>query len=250
MVGADSLFHQRASAPIAMAGSRWTSWPLAPHGDVRKGTRRGSRAASLRAGQQLVEFDLPGGSDIVGRLLLPDGAPAVQWNVVAQKRRLRVAQQHRGHRRGGSLYLCEPPASHYRLVATGAHTFSHTGGRQRGITGCPPPRFGDRRESRVSGRAVARRCSWRQKGGRRSRPATTVMGRSRSGRRSGALPPLACAQDDDVLCWLRKSSSAVVRFSTSVRAVALGHLWRFDRAWQGGCGRLRASRAAARSGHE
>lgn len=126
--GADSLMH-RSGIHTDREG-RFTVGQLAvgQHAVMlAKETTWESRLVTLRAGEQVVEFDLPGGLDIVGRLLLPDGSPAGKWNVVAQ-RVDEVAWSSRGvvSDAEGRFTCANLPAANFRLVATGADGGGHT----------------------------------------------------------------------------------------------------------------------------
>jgi RNA polymerase sigma factor (sigma-70 family) len=126
--GADSLFYRREIATDRDGRFVMERLAVGQHTLLFAATTAWvSRPVTLRAGEQVVAFDLPGGPDIVGRLLMPDGSPAVRWNVVAQRAdefgwsSKVAATDAEGRFRCGEL-----PAMSYRLIATGAEGGGHT----------------------------------------------------------------------------------------------------------------------------
>jgi RNA polymerase sigma-70 factor (ECF subfamily) len=84
------------------------------------------RNVTLHAGEQSVEFNLPGGTDIAGRLLLPDGSPALRWNVAAQRTDEMAWSSRVVTDANGKFAFENLPAETYRLVATGPEGGGHT----------------------------------------------------------------------------------------------------------------------------
>lgn len=209
--GADSLFHQGGVRTDRDGRFTLDQLAVGPHTVMfARDTAWQSRRVTLRAGQQLVEFDLPGGYDIVGRLLLPDGAPAVQWKVVAQSVEDSASRSSIVVTDAAGRFTCANlPASHYTLVATGAegggHTFFtvHTGGASADYR---LPAAALWRPARITGRiegAPSRSTLFMAAGA-----GDVGRGQQLDGDGAIALGPLApgryrlwLAQDDDVL-WL------------------------------------------------
>jgi RNA polymerase sigma-70 factor (ECF subfamily) len=78
-----------------------------------------SRRIDLRAGEQQVAIDLPGGIAICGRLRLPDGSPAVGWGIAASRVDSWDRPAHTVTGADGTFALEEQAQAHYRLRAEG-----------------------------------------------------------------------------------------------------------------------------------
>lgn len=127
IAAADSLFY-RADIGTDREG-RFTADRLAvgTHGIwFADGASWDHRTVSLHAGEQTVEFDLPGGSDVVGRLLLPDGRPAPRWNVAVQRIDEMTGSSGVATDADGRFACENLPEGDYRLVATGPDGGRHT----------------------------------------------------------------------------------------------------------------------------
>ncbi|MCU0865118.1 MAG: sigma-70 family RNA polymerase sigma factor [Planctomycetes bacterium] len=84
-----------------------------------------SRQLELRAGEQTVAIDLPGGIAIRGRLLLPDGSPAVGWGIAALAVNSPDRPTHTVTRADGTFVVDEQEPAHYRLRANGPDGGEH-----------------------------------------------------------------------------------------------------------------------------
>jgi RNA polymerase sigma-70 factor, ECF subfamily len=84
-----------------------------------------SRRIDLRAGEQQVAIDLPGGTAINGRLLLPDGSPAVGWGIAALRVDTSGQRAHTVTGADGTFALEEQAQAHYRLLTNGPDGGQH-----------------------------------------------------------------------------------------------------------------------------
>ncbi len=84
-----------------------------------------SRRIDLRAGDQQVAIDLPGGTAICGRLLLPDGSPAVGWGIAASRVDSWDSPARTVTGVDGTFALEEQAQAHYRLRANGPDGGGH-----------------------------------------------------------------------------------------------------------------------------
>lgn len=84
------------------------------------------RVITLHEGEQTVEFELPGGAKIAGRLLLPDGGPAARWNIAVQPTDEMAGQSFAMTGAEGRFSCGDLPPENYTLVATGPDGGGHT----------------------------------------------------------------------------------------------------------------------------
>ncbi|MBP8300165.1 MAG: sigma-70 family RNA polymerase sigma factor [Planctomycetes bacterium] len=84
------------------------------------------RLVTLHEGEQTVEFELPGGTKIAGRLLLPDGGPAAQWNVAARRSDEMAGDSRMVTSADGRFSWEDLPRASYSLVAMGPEGGGHT----------------------------------------------------------------------------------------------------------------------------
>lgn len=124
---AASLFHHELRAD-AQGRFRADRVAVGPHRlFFRHGATSCTRLVDLHAGLQTIEFELPGGATVAGRLLLPDGDPAARWNVAARRvdAEGNISRALTGP--DGAFEFVDEPEGHYLLRAEGpaggAHEF-------------------------------------------------------------------------------------------------------------------------------
>jgi RNA polymerase sigma factor (sigma-70 family) len=125
--GAGSLFHRDLHADEE-GRFRADRVAVGPHRlFFRHGATSCTRLVELHAGEQTIEFELPGGATIAGRLLLPDDDPAARWNVAARRvdAEGNISRAITGP--DGAFEFVDEPEGHYLLRAEGpaggAHEF-------------------------------------------------------------------------------------------------------------------------------
>ncbi|MCA8954036.1 MAG: hypothetical protein KDE27_31295, partial [Planctomycetes bacterium] len=85
-----------------------------------------ARYVDLHAGEQTVEFELPGGAEIAGRLRLPDGSPARRWRVAARRTDEMAADAEAKTDDAGRFEIPDLPDESFRLDVTGPDGGGHT----------------------------------------------------------------------------------------------------------------------------